>query len=54
MLLVPVVFFAVPVQTCLWVVLEEQSVQVHLIFAPDQPGRKRMYHYAREAKSLLS
>ena len=25
-----------------------------LISAPDHPGRKRMYHYIREAKSLLS
>ena len=27
---------------------------VYLISAPDQPGRKRMYHYIREAKRLLS
>ena len=25
-----------------------------LISAPDQPGRKRMYHYKREAKRLPS
>ena len=27
---------------------------IHLISAPDQPGRKQMHHYIREAKNLLS
>ena len=27
-------------------------VYIHLISAPDQLGRKQMYHYIREAKSL--
>ena len=38
----PDVYFAEPDKTSLWVVW-----QVHLISVPDQPGRKRMYHYIK-------
>ena len=34
--------------------LDRAKCTVHLMSAPDQPGRMRMYHYIREAKSLLS
>ena len=34
--------------------LERVTFTAHLISTPDQPGRKRMYHYIKEAKSLLS
>jgi hypothetical protein len=34
--------------------LRDAKRTVRLISASDQPGRKQMYHYIREAKSLLS
>ena len=34
--------------------LGEATFTVDLISAPDQPGRKRMYHYKRYVKSVLS
>ena len=34
--------------------LGRTTYKVKLIFAPDQPGKKRMYHHIRETKSLLS
>ena len=33
--------------------LVRATCTVHLISDPDQPGGKRMYHYKREAKSLM-
>ena len=39
------------VQTTLWAVWAEQHAQDT---TTDQPGRKRRYHYIREARSLLS
>ena len=34
--------------------LGRATYTIHLISAPQQPGGKRMYHYIREAKRLLS
>ena len=34
--------------------LDRATCTVYLIFAPDQPGRKEICHYIREAKNLLS
>ena len=44
--------FAKPIKTSIWAVLEDKSV---LDFCP-RPAKKkkRMYHYIREAKILLS
>ena len=33
--------------------LDRATCTLHLISVPDQPGRKQMYHYISEAKSLL-
>ena len=55
-LLAPVVFFSDPVFKLVYglVWAEQHALYVHLISVSDQPGRNRMYHYIRKAKSLLS
>ena len=50
----PVAYLADPVETSSWARLGQATCTLHMKSCPDQPERKRMYQYIREAKSLLS
>ena len=53
-LLMLVVYFAEPIKTSLWAIWADQYAQnTWFLLKASQEGNEWMYHYIREAKSLL-